>query len=462
MQNLRSAAGLPAIAACFGLWAGAAVFPAVADGLNGGGSQSAVSDTGVAASVTRFPAVEVLGSGGENSSEVAVQAAIPLSVTTNRMWFLGADVSVFERGLDKLGDSINFNGSTPFDVGTYLGLREVMDGGRVAGLWVGFDIQQTVFDNTFSRAIAGVSLDTERLIVRASGFIPFDQEKGSETEGIERTSSGLDGDIMVRFPFASILRPGGLDEFRAGVGGYHYFDLLDSDDLSGYRLRAELDFWTPGVLSDGSRLSFETEYAHDSERDSQWKGGLRLAIPFRCEAPVQVSLKDGPSSSPQTFGTPVRRNRDIVTSAKSTVVTNACVPSGGACTADADCCPGPPAGFTGCFANACGTIFASDRRLKMDVVALGLTRDGYSIYRWRYVPGFGPAGGDDQVYVGVMAQDIIATRPEAVVTASNGFYGVRYDLLGLRMARLEEWQQFGAASVSAKFKPVEAKLAAIN
>jgi len=75
----------------------------------------------------------------------------------------------------------------------------------------------------------------------------------------------------------------------------------------------------------------------------------------------------------------------------------------------------------------------SDRRLKTDIVALGETEDGVKLYSWKYK--------SDQVtiWVGVMAQDLEATHPEALVTGTDGFYRVNYSDLGVQMMTLEQW-----------------------
>jgi hypothetical protein len=63
----------------------------------------------------------------------------------------------------------------------------------------------------------------------------------------------------------------------------------------------------------------------------------------------------------------------------------------------------------------------SDRRLKTDVAELGTTADGLKLYSWKYT--------SDPVttWVGVMAQDLEETRPEALVVGADGYYRVRYD-----------------------------------
>jgi hypothetical protein len=76
---------------------------------------------------------------------------------------------------------------------------------------------------------------------------------------------------------------------------------------------------------------------------------------------------------------------------------------------------------------------ASDIRLKFDIAQVGQLDNGIKLYRFRYI-------GSDQVYVGVMAQQVAAIVPQAVVMEPNGYLAVYYDRLGLKMQTLQEWQ----------------------
>jgi hypothetical protein len=80
----------------------------------------------------------------------------------------------------------------------------------------------------------------------------------------------------------------------------------------------------------------------------------------------------------------------------------------------------------------------SDRRLKTDIVQVGMLADDIPLYRFRYL-------WSDEVFVGVMAQDLLALRPDAVLVGSDGFLLVDYTALGTRMMRWEEWQATAAA-----------------
>lgn len=69
-----------------------------------------------------------------------------------------------------------------------------------------------------------------------------------------------------------------------------------------------------------------------------------------------------------------------------------------------------------------GLSLFSDRRLKTDIKRIGVTDAGTPIYSYRYKSG-GP------VMFGVMAQDLLETQPETVITGPDGFYSVRYDMV---------------------------------
>jgi opacity protein-like surface antigen len=75
----------------------------------------------------------------------------------------------------------------------------------------------------------------------------------------------------------------------------------------------------------------------------------------------------------------------------------------------------------------------SDVRLKRDITPLGRLDDGLELYSFRYL-------WSDTVYVGVMAQEVAATMPSAVVMGQDGYLRVNYGKLGLQMRTLAEWE----------------------
>lgn len=88
-------------------------------------------------------------------------------------------------------------------------------------------------------------------------------------------------------------------------------------------------------------------------------------------------------------------------------------------------------------------IVISDRRFKRDIRPLATTATGIQLYAYRYI-------WSDTFFVGVMAQDLLASAQwrDAVVENGNGYYQVNYAALGLRMATLDEWEAQGMASVT--------------
>lgn len=73
-----------------------------------------------------------------------------------------------------------------------------------------------------------------------------------------------------------------------------------------------------------------------------------------------------------------------------------------------------------------------DIRLKHDIVELARLDNGVGLYRYRY-------NWSDQVYVGVMAQEVEQVVPDAVVRGPDGYLRVDYGRLGLRLMTWEEW-----------------------
>ena len=80
--------------------------------------------------------------------------------------------------------------------------------------------------------------------------------------------------------------------------------------------------------------------------------------------------------------------------------------------------------------------FFSDIRVKHDIALLGRLDTGLGFYRFSY-------NGSDKAYVGVMAQEVEAVMPEAVVRGDDGYLRVFYERLGLRMQTWEEWVATG-------------------
>lgn len=74
-------------------------------------------------------------------------------------------------------------------------------------------------------------------------------------------------------------------------------------------------------------------------------------------------------------------------------------------------------------------LLPSDRRLKENIRPVGVdVATGLQIYDFNYL-------GDPTSYRGVMADEVLAYRPEAVITDEDGFMRVNYGLLGIPFIR---------------------------
>ncbi len=87
-------------------------------------------------------------------------------------------------------------------------------------------------------------------------------------------------------------------------------------------------------------------------------------------------------------------------------------------------------------ANTC----QSDIRLKRDVVLVGQLDNGLALYSFRYL-------WSDQVYVGVMAQEVAGVVPQAVGQNQDGYLFVNYGMLGIAFQTFDEWRRSGSGSL---------------
>jgi hypothetical protein len=77
----------------------------------------------------------------------------------------------------------------------------------------------------------------------------------------------------------------------------------------------------------------------------------------------------------------------------------------------------------------------SDIRLKRDIAQVGGLDNGMNLYRYRYL-------WSDTKFVGVMAQEVAAVKPDAVLRGADGYLRVDYGRLG---EQLQTWDQWVAA-----------------
>ena len=78
----------------------------------------------------------------------------------------------------------------------------------------------------------------------------------------------------------------------------------------------------------------------------------------------------------------------------------------------------------------------SDVNLKHDIVPVGHLPNGLGLYRFSY-------NGSDEVFVGVMAQEVARVMPDAVRRATNGYLQVDYARVGVPMMTWEQWVEAG-------------------
>lgn len=70
----------------------------------------------------------------------------------------------------------------------------------------------------------------------------------------------------------------------------------------------------------------------------------------------------------------------------------------------------------------------SDERLKTNIVPVGI-ENGHNVYQFEYK-------GLPDKFIGVMAQDVLKTNPDAVIE-NGGFYAVNYDKIGVKFRAVE-------------------------
>jgi hypothetical protein len=78
----------------------------------------------------------------------------------------------------------------------------------------------------------------------------------------------------------------------------------------------------------------------------------------------------------------------------------------------------------------------SDIVLKHEIMLLGHLDNGLGFYRFVY-------NGSETPYVGVMAQEVQAVRPDAVLRGPDGFLRVRYDKIGVKFETYDQWRASG-------------------
>ena len=84
-------------------------------------------------------------------------------------------------------------------------------------------------------------------------------------------------------------------------------------------------------------------------------------------------------------------------------------------------------------AMSCAPTAVSDRRLKRNITKVGVLNGDIDLYRYQYLWG-------EEEFVGVMAQDLLGIRPDAVVQRDDGYLAVDYAKLGTKLQTWQEWR----------------------
>jgi hypothetical protein len=69
----------------------------------------------------------------------------------------------------------------------------------------------------------------------------------------------------------------------------------------------------------------------------------------------------------------------------------------------------------------------SDVRLKDDILAIGQTADGQTVYTWRWNDEAERIGVDNNPTIGLLAQEVEKRNPDAIVEGSDGYKRIKYD-----------------------------------
>lgn len=84
-------------------------------------------------------------------------------------------------------------------------------------------------------------------------------------------------------------------------------------------------------------------------------------------------------------------------------------------------------GAGGMFAPTVASAAASDVRLKDDILPIGQTADGQTVYTWRWNDEAERIGVDNDPTIGLLAQEVEKRNPDAIVEGSDGYKRIKYD-----------------------------------
>jgi len=220
------------------------------------------------------------------------------------------------------------NTDNNFNIG--LGYRTKIDNEWILGGFAGFDSSQTDFNHTFNQFSFGLEAMSADWDVRANAYLakktnrPIDNkfELAIQDTTIailqaqEAALSGFDGEVGYRVFNTDTT------DFRIFAGGYsfHHSDADSSSggvtfrvpykDISGPKLRAEVNVFDLDMLGPQSRLSIEGQVSHDNVHHTSEYIGATLRIPL---GDVSGGGAQALDDLDRRMADPVRRQDNVLT-----------------------------------------------------------------------------------------------------------------------------------------------------
>lgn len=175
-----------------------------------------------------------------------------------------------------------------------LGYRQMTDWEWNLGIWAGYDLRESEYNNDFKQVSFGMEALSADYDIRLNGYVPLSDPAGANglaqiqisgsqifmTGGQEVPLGGVDGEVGWRVPIETFLNDTAHHGMRVYAGGFYFNDDLIDKAVAGPRLRAEWRLVDFVEELPGMRLTFESEYQHDDYRGDQVEAGVRLRIPL--------------------------------------------------------------------------------------------------------------------------------------------------------------------------------------
>ena len=205
-----------------------------------------------------------------------IDFVLPVAGNENSFFFIAPRASM--TGKEIFGSEANeFNAG----VGYRKYFSAIFEDGAIAGINVYYDNRTSQYGNNFQQAGAGIEFLSKRFDARVNGYFPFGDRRYYEgklydvpiqhhiaaTYYYEVSMGGLDCEAGFKAPLPKIF--GDLRVF----GGYYYFTADSTDDIKGFKARAE---YRPfNILRFTCAL-----YENKDFNGSNWQIGTDISIPI--------------------------------------------------------------------------------------------------------------------------------------------------------------------------------------